>query len=71
LAGVDRRPHIDLGPGEALEMLAATIGINEMERSIATVDAILDERAQHPVLLVDAGEERADVTRFAEVEPGI
>jgi hypothetical protein len=71
LARADRGPHVDLGFGESPEMLAAMLGINEMERSIASVEAILDERAEQPVLLVDVGEERADVTGLAEVDPGI
>jgi hypothetical protein len=71
LARVDRCPHVDLGFGESPEMFAAMLGIDKMERSIASLDAILDERAKHPVLLVDVREERADVTMRAEVDPHI
>jgi hypothetical protein len=41
-----------------------------MEGFVPPVEAILDERAKHAVLLVDAVEERANVTTPAETTPG-
>src|SRR5438874_6945107 len=43
---------------------------NDVEGLVATFKAVFDERAQHPVLLVHAVEERANVTMLAEIAAG-
>jgi len=62
--------HIDTCIGEPPEMLFPSLRVDEMESSIPQIEAILDEEAQHPVLLVQAVEESADVTTPAEGAPG-
>jgi hypothetical protein len=42
-------------------MIFPLLGVNEVESLIPPLEAIFDERAKHPVLLVDAVEESADV----------
>ena len=70
LAGVHRLLHIDPCFGEAPEMFFPSLWIDEMEALIPPIEAILDERAQDPVLLVDAVEEGANVTLPVENAPG-
>jgi hypothetical protein len=41
-----------------------------VEGLVSTVKSVFDERAQHPVLLVHAVEESANVTVLAETAPG-
>jgi hypothetical protein len=61
--------HVDTCLGEPSEMVFALLGVNEMEGFIPLVEAFLDERAKHAVLLVGAVEERANVTMLAESAP--
>src|SRR5258707_7633812 len=70
LAPVHRLLHIDACPGEPLQMFFPSLGVNEMEGFIPPVEAIFEERAKHPVLLVDAVEECANVTLPAEIASG-
>ena len=56
--------------GQPLEMLFPEIGIHDVERSLSAVNAVLDERAKDPVLLLDAVEESANVTLPPENAPG-
>src|SRR5712691_11485430 len=51
-------------------MFFPKLGIDDMERSLPAVDAVLDERAKNPVLLLDAVEESANVTLPPENAPG-
>ena len=51
-------------------MFFPSFWIDEMEALVPPIEAILDERAQDPVLLVDAVEEGADVTVPAEDTAG-
>jgi hypothetical protein len=41
-----------------------------MEGFVSLVEAILDERAKHTMLLIDAVEERTNMTMLAEGAPG-
>jgi hypothetical protein len=41
-----------------------------VESFVATLEALSDERAKHPVLLVEVVEESANVTLLAENTPG-
>jgi hypothetical protein len=54
LAAVDRLLHVYTCIGEPPEMLVAPLGIHEMKRLVAALEAICDERAKHSVLLVGA-----------------
>ena len=51
-------------------MLCLQLRINDVEGPVATFKAVFDERAQHPVLLVHAVEECANVTVLAETAAG-
>jgi len=62
--------HIDARFAEPSEMLLSLIRVNQMERLVALIEAVLDERAKHPVLLVPAPEESANVTLPAETASG-
>src|SRR5207302_7112742 len=62
--------HIDAGFDKTLQMLCLQLGVNDVEGLVATFEAVFDERAQHPVLLVHAVEERANVTMLAEIAAG-
>jgi hypothetical protein len=68
LAGAHRLLHIDACFGESPEMFFPLLGINEMVGLVAPVQTVLDERAKHTVLLVNAVEERANM--LAEGSPG-
>jgi hypothetical protein len=62
--------HVDPCFGEPLEMLFPQFGVDEMESLVSPLEAVFDERAKHPVLLVRAVEESADVTVRAERTSG-
>src|SRR5438128_4413694 len=62
--------HIDARFTEAHQMFVPQPGVHDVESFLSPVKAFFDERAKHPVLLVDAVEERADVTFAAERPPG-
>src|SRR5438445_5257680 len=51
-------------------MVFPQLRVDEMESLIPLVEAVFDERARHPVLLVDAVEESADVAVWAEHASG-
>jgi hypothetical protein len=70
LAGTHRLVHVDACFGEPPEMFVSSLWVNEMEGSISQLEAVLDERAEHAVLLVDAVEERANMAILAERAPG-
>src|SRR5229473_1621976 len=46
--------HVDARCREPLQMVLPQIGVHDVESSFSPVQAVLDERAQDPVLLVDA-----------------
>jgi hypothetical protein len=56
--------------GQALQMLLPILGIHNVGSLFAPVDAILVERAEHSVLLVDGVEKRADMISPGEIDPG-
>src|SRR6266404_3760625 len=70
LAGTHRSLHIDAGFGKPLQMLSLQLRVDDVEGLVTTVKAVFDERAQHPVLLVHAVEESANVTVLAETASG-
>jgi len=51
-------------------MLFPFLRIHDVGRLFAPVEAIFEERAKHPVLLVDAVEESANVTLPGEIASG-
>jgi len=51
-------------------MFFPPLGVNEMICPVTPVETFPYERAKHAVLLVDAVEERANVTLLAEGSPG-
>jgi hypothetical protein len=70
LAGVHHFLHIYACLGQALQVLFPILGIHNVGSLFASVDAILVERAEHSVLLVDGVEESADMVSPSEVDPG-
>jgi hypothetical protein len=47
-------------------MFVPSIGVNEMEDFVPPVETILDKRAKHAMVLVDAVEERTNMTILIE-----
>jgi hypothetical protein len=56
--------------GNPLQMVVTLIRINDMNRLVATLEAVLYEGKQHTILFVGAIEKRADMTCFAELGAG-
>jgi hypothetical protein len=65
LPGLDGLFHVDACIGKPSEMILPSLGVNEMESPIPVVEAVLDERAKHAVVLVHAVEQRANVAILA------
>src|SRR5882762_9442224 len=53
---------INAGRCESEGVLHTQLGIDDVERLLAPLETLFDERKQHPVFLVGAVEERADMT---------
>jgi hypothetical protein len=51
-------------------MVFPQLGVHEVESFIPPVESLFDERAKHPVLLVETVEESANMTVLAENAPG-
>src|SRR5438874_8324244 len=51
-------------------MFSLPLRVHDVEGLVPPVEALFDERAKHPVLLVEAVEESANVTVTAETAPG-
>jgi hypothetical protein len=51
-------------------MFFASLGVNVMVSFVPAVETVLYERAKHAMLLVDAVEERTNMTVLAEGTPG-
>jgi hypothetical protein len=47
-------------------MILPQLGIHDMKSLVAPRETLFDERAKHPVLLVEAIEKSANVTLFAK-----
>jgi len=58
---------VDSYGGQALQMVVTLIGIDDMNRPVATLEPIFYEGEQDPILFVVAIEESADMTRFAQL----
>src|SRR5438132_8781069 len=79
--GFDVRPQLELSARlcggrvdpcgcQALQMVTALLRIDDVNRLVATLKPLLDERKQHAILLVLAVEECADMACFAELRAG-
>ena len=51
-------------------MVVPLIRINEVNRLVATLEPVLNERKQHAILFVGAIEERTDMTSCAKLGSG-
>jgi hypothetical protein len=51
-------------------MVATLIRIHDVNRLVATLEAVLNERKQHAILFIVAVEKRADMANFAEFGAG-
>jgi hypothetical protein len=60
------RRHIDTGGRQPAHVFLTQRGIDDMEGLLAARESFLDERQQHPILLVRTVKECADVTLRAE-----
>src|SRR4051812_9610392 len=54
--------HIDTCFGKPSEVLYPPLGVNQVVTFFSPVESILDERAKHPIVLVEAVEERTNMT---------
>src|SRR5205807_1659100 len=70
LTSPDGPLHIDTRFTKPLEMVLSLLGIDDVDAFLGPIEALLDERAKHPVLLLDAVEESANVTFPAENATG-
>src|SRR6266446_6789577 len=70
LAPTHRLLHVDAGFGEPPQVFSLQLGVDDVEGFVSPVKALFDERAKHPVLVVEAVEESANVTVLAETAPG-
>jgi hypothetical protein len=57
--------RVDPDRGQALQMVAMLIRINDVNRLVATREPVFNERKQHATLLVVTVKKRADMTFFA------
>src|ERR1700720_1308098 len=63
-------PHVDARVGEPPEMVFRQLWVHEVESFIPPVEALSDERAKHPVFLVRAVKESANMAVLAESATG-
>src|SRR4029077_3160277 len=66
LAGAYCLLRVDAGLGEPLQMFSLQLGVHDVKGFVSSVEALFYKRAKHPVLLVEAVEESANVTVLAE-----
>jgi hypothetical protein len=62
--------RVDPYRGQPLQMVVMLTRINNVNRLVPTLKPVPDEGKQNPVLFVFTVEERADMTRFAELGAG-
>jgi hypothetical protein len=70
LAAPLHRGCIDPGGCHALEMIATSCRIDDMDRLVAAFDSVFDERKRHAVLFLTAIEEGADMTSLVKYGAG-
>jgi hypothetical protein len=59
--------RVDAYHGQPLHVVVTLIWIHDVNRFVATLEPVLNERKQHAIFLVVAIEKRADMTHFAEL----
>src|SRR5690348_11643074 len=62
--------RVDAYRSQSLQMVVALIRINHMNRPVATLEPVPNERKQHAILFVVGVEERTDMTCFAKLGAG-
>ena len=60
---------VDACGGQATQMIGTLVRIDDVNRFVPTVEPVFHERQEHPILLIVAPEERADMTGVASEEP--
>ena len=53
---------VDASGAQATQMIGTLVRIDDVNRLVPTVEPVLHERQEHPILLIVAREERADMT---------
>ena len=61
-----RRRHGDAGDLQSSEMFFPQLGMDDMERAVAALEPLLDERKQDTVLLVRVVKEGTDMALWAQ-----
>jgi hypothetical protein len=69
LACIHRLRDANAGFGKPPEMVFPQRGVHQVEHLFPVLEALFDERAEYPVLLVDVVEKRANVPVLAETAP--
>src|SRR5258706_8670522 len=64
------RGGIDPDRRQALQMIFMLVRVDDVNRFVAAREAVLDEGQQHPIFLIVAVEERADMACVAELRAG-
>jgi len=67
LAGSLSGRRIDPDRRQALKMIFMLVRVDDVNRFVAAREAVLDERQQHPIFLIFAVEQCADMARVAEL----
>ena len=62
--------RVDAGFDEPLEVFSLHLGVHDVEGFVSPVKALFDERAKHPVLVINAVEESANMPVLAKRGPG-
>src|SRR5262245_62069299 len=66
LATLAGRANVDAGRRQSLDMLVTSFGIDSMDGLLAAFEAVLNERHQHPILVIMTVEKCADMTGRAK-----
>src|SRR5208283_5470400 len=62
--------RVDSDCGQSSQMDMTLIRIHDVDRLVAALEPVLNERQQHAIFLIVAIEKRADMTYFAELGAG-
>jgi hypothetical protein len=62
LAAIARGGDIDSGRRQPLDVLVTSLGVDSVDGLLAALEAVLNERKQHPILIIMVVEKRADMT---------
>src|SRR5579862_5852958 len=61
---------VDAHPSQPVQVVVTLMGIDNVNRLVATVEPVLDEREQHAIFLLVTVEERTYVACFSELGAG-